>query len=157
HEPGHITLRTGEGAAHNPDCSHGKADCHRRLTHLRACTALANVEVLKPAAKHGRRSVHHIVRAGNLRHGGHGKMTTENQIAGKPSDHEIEEVVTGKMTDRCAPEGTLLQYFLEANGRRTKARISVSVARHPLDPGRKPQQTDEPDSNECGTPAIFRY
>ena len=106
------------GAGRDRDRGDGRSDYHHRLARDGRARAAAYPEVRQPPGQNRRRGVHHVVRGSGGCHRLHGEVSRMDEIKRQPGDHEINQVVPGKMARAGAPEGTMPQNSGKTRGGR---------------------------------------
>src|SRR5204863_6232533 len=139
---------------HHSDCAQRERDSHSGFSHHRAAMAAPNIEILQPATADCGCCVDGVVEASNSDHAIHREMSSENQVAGQPGDHEIKKIVACEMAESGAPEGTLLKDLPSIDRRSRRIRSGIDVSRFPLRPGWEPEQADQSNTDEHGTPTV---
>src|SRR5580765_183298 len=106
--------------------------------------ATANKCVRRPTGSQRKHRFARVVRCGDRSHLSDGKASRLFQIEWQPRHKKIENVVTAKMSERSAPEGTLRQNPYDADRRSNCSGWSASRAdRPPSPPGGEPKQATE--------------
>src|SRR5205809_5996346 len=80
------------------------SDGHYRLAHHSRRVTASDKPIRQPTGRECEGSIYEIVKTSDARHRRHRELPLMYEIVGKPRNHEIHDIVVGKVSSRRAPE-----------------------------------------------------
>src|ERR1700730_13574060 len=84
-------------------------------------------------------------------------MALTHQIERQPGEQKIEKIIGAEMANPASPRGSISDNFRERRALFHVKHSASGSARHPLEPRRQPQQTDQTQNNKERPPTKARY